>query len=168
MSEIKKKHWEVRSIDRKTEISLNPVFMLVKPDGQDIDPEAKEIECRYIEVEIKHEGNIKHSFVMNYLDIFMFIYMCANEELRQQLQMRYERKSGQIPYEVTFSLSEEEKNSGIAKRLITLTVDEITMAIARAEARLLSGKAIPETLQSYVARKSGRIKDPGHYTNKRT
>jgi hypothetical protein len=172
MKEVKreKRHWDVRSVDGKTEISLNPVFYISAPENGDVDVEQKEIECRFIEIEIKHEGKVVHSFTMNYLDYFMFAYMTANEELRQQLQMRYERKAGSIPYEVTFSLSPEEKTSGVAKRLITLTVDEITMAIARSEARLLSGKMTPETLETYVARKTGKtgnMRDPGHYTHKK-
>lgn len=171
MSEIKheKRHWNVRSPDGKTEISFNPVFYIKTPDDT-IDIENKEVECRFVDIEIKHEGKEKHKFTMNYLDFFLFSYMCATEELRQQLQMRYERQAGSVPYEVTFSLSEEEKKSGVAKRLITLTVDEITMAVARAEARLLSGKMTPETLEMYIARKTGKtgnMKDPGHYTNKR-
>ncbi len=169
MSEIKreKRHWDVRSVDGKTEIGFTPIFEIKAPENGDIDVEQKEVECRYIEVEIKKEGKVVHTFTMNYLDYFMFAYMTANEELRQQLQMRYERQAGQVPYEVTFSLSPEEKETGIAKRLISLTVDEITMAIARAQARMMSGKAHLENLQTYMARKTGKIKDPGHYTHKK-
>lgn len=168
MSEYKreKRNWKVRDVSGKTNIAFTPVFEIKAPENGDVDVEQKEVECRYVDIEIEQDGK-KTELTMNYLDMFMFIYMCANEELRQQLQMRYERKAGQIPYEVTFSLSEEEKKSGVAKRLITLNVDEITMAIARAEARLMSGKARMETLEGYVARKTGKIKDPGHYTHKK-
>lgn len=173
MSEIKreKRHWDVRSVDGKTEISLTPVFEIKAPEGGDVDVNQKEVECRFIEVEIKSEGKVTSTFTMNYLDYFLFAYMTASEELRQQLQMRYERKTGSVPYEVTFSLSPEEKTTGVAKRLITLTVDEITMAIARAEARLMTGKVRPENLEMYMARKTGKLgnaaPDPGHYTHKK-
>lgn len=168
MSEIKreKRNWKVRDVSGKINVAFTPVFEIKSPASGDIDVEQKEVECRYVEIQIEENGK-KTELTMNYLDMFMFIYMCANEELRQQLQMRYERQAGQIPYEVTFSLSPEEKSSGIAKRLISLTVDEITMAIARSEARLLSGKMKPEHLEVYMARKTGKIKDPGHYTHKR-
>lgn len=169
MSETKreKRNWKVRDISGKIKVAFTPVFEIKSPESGDIDVEQKEVECRYVEIEIKDDKGKETTLSMNYLDMFMFIYMCANEELRQQLQMRYERKAGAIPYEVTFSLSQEEKTTGVAKRLITLNVDDITMAIARAEARLMSGKATPEFLETYMARKTGKIKDPGHYTHKR-
>lgn len=161
-----RKVWKVRTVDQQTEITFSPVFEIKAPEGGDIDPETKEVECRFVDIQFKDNKGKVNDLRMNYLDFFMFSYMCANEELRQQLQMRYERKAGQIPYEVTFSLSTEEKQIGIAKRLITLTVDEITMAIARSEARTLMGKNKPEFVEQYIARKTKPNKlDPGRYTN---
>jgi hypothetical protein len=166
---VLKKHWRVGSADKLTQLDFQPIFdVATPPEGQDIDPNSKEVECRFVDMTIKAKDGKQMNVRMNYLDMFMFVYMCADEELRQQLQMRYERQAGQIPYEVTFSLNEDEKKTGIAKRLITLTVDEITMAIARSEARLLMGKSKPEFIEQYIARKTKKNPlDPGHYTNKK-
>lgn len=167
MSELKKerKVWSVRTADKKTQIVFSPMFEIKTP-GIDIDVTEKEVECRFVDIEFNDDKGKEHKLTMNYLDLFMFAYMCATEELRQQLQMRYERQAGSIPYEVTFSLSPEEKQSGIAKRLITLTVDEITMAIARAGANQILHKVKPESIESYIHRKKKQtMSDPGHYTN---
>lgn len=151
-TEQERKHWSFHTPEGDL-IHLYPLFEIITPDTGVVDVQNKEVECRWVDIEITKVGQTKpvriHS---NYLDLFMFVYMCANEELRQQLQMRYERQASQIPYEVTFALSQEEKESGKAKRLITLTVDEITMAIARSQAAHIAGKN-PEFIEQYIARK---------------
>jgi len=149
--QTERKHWGFHT-PAGDSIHLYPVFETTRPDDGMVDVGSKEVECRWVDVEIKTVDGKETKFRSNYLDLFMFVYMCANEELRQQLQMRYERQASNIPYEVTFSLSAEEKASGKAKRLITLTVDEITMAIARAQARQVAG-AKPEFLEQYMDRK---------------
>lgn len=154
-SEIEKKKWKVRTTDQTREISFFPTFEVNKKEGETIGVASdKDVECRFVDIEISDEAGGKISMRMNFLDLYMFVYFIANEELRQSLQMRYERKVTQIPYEVTFKLDPEEKERGMAKRLITLGVDEITMAIARSEAQLLKGKITRGSVEEFVHRKN--------------
>lgn len=137
MTEQIKKQWKVRSINNKTDVAFRPIFELNTSDGTTsmgiASRSEKDVECTRIEMEFYCNGK-KQELVFNFLDLFTFIYFCANEELRQQLQMRYEKQVNYIPYDVTFKVDKDELQSGFAKRRIELPVDELTMAIARNEA----------------------------------
>lgn len=123
-----KKKWNLKSLEGKV-FNFYPVWGIKDiPEGQ-INVNDKDVEC--VQVILEYDGK-QHTF--NYLDLFMFMYFTANEELRQNLIARQERKVHEIPYDVSFNLSEDEKQAGKAKRRITLTVDELTMAVARNEA----------------------------------
>jgi len=157
MSEIETKKWKVRTADKTKEISLFPTFEVGKKPDEDLSGAtagAKDIECTFVDIEISDDKGGTQSMRMNFLDLYMFVYFIANEELRQSLQMRYERKITNIPYEVTFKLDKEEMQRGMAKRLITLGVDEIAMAIARSDAQLLKGKITPGSVEEYMHRKN--------------
>lgn len=158
--QIERKQWGFHTPNGDS-VHLFPVFETSVPADGQVDISGKEVECRWVDIEIKTRDGKEVSLRSNYLDLFMFVYMCANEELRQQLQMRYERQASQIPYEVTFSLSDAEKTSGVARRLITLSVDEITMAIARSQAALVAGKQKPEFLEQYIERQKSNPKYTG-------
>jgi predicted nucleic acid-binding protein len=120
----KKKYWRINS---KEGLSLEffPIF--------EVNEETGEVEARWLEMKSTKDGK-EHKMTFNWLDIYMFVYFTANEELRQQLASRYERKINYVPYDVTIQLSSEEKATGVAKRRVELPVDELTMAIARNEA----------------------------------
>ena len=121
-----KKSWGIHS---KEGIKLDflPIFEANKDNG--------EIETRYLKLKFKDPKSKKETeFTFNWLDIYMFVYFASNEELRQNLAARYERKINYIPYDVTFKLTDEEKASGVIKKRIELPVDELQMAIARNEA----------------------------------
>jgi len=121
-----KKSWSIYS---KEGIKLDflPVFEVNKDNG--------EVETRYLKLNFKDTKTKKEQeFTFNWLDIYMFVYFTSNEELRQNLASRYERKVNYIPYDVTFKLTDEEKASGVIKKRIELPVDELQMAIARNEA----------------------------------
>ena len=107
--------------DQQNHIIIDTIFE-TSEDGQDI-------ECKAIQM--KHEGK---NYTFNFMNLFQFMYFISNEELRQGLAMRYQRRANRIPYEVTFKLSPEEITRGMCKRRIELTVDELAMAIARNEA----------------------------------
>lgn len=159
MSELEQKKWKVRTADQSRELSFLPVFEITKKvegeSGSNLTD--KDVECRYVDLELNDDKGNKMSMRMNFLDLYMFVYFIANEELRQQLQLRYERQTTQIPYEVTFKLDEQEKARGMAKRLITLSVDEITMAIARAGANELIGKGSKhKSIETYMHDKKNR------------
>jgi len=154
-NKTERKHWGFHTPEGDF-VQFFPIFEVKVPANGQVDPINKEVECTWVDIKITKKDGTVTELHSNYLDLFMFSYMCANEELRQQLQMRYERQAGSIPYEVTFSLSPEEIANRKATRLITLTVDEITMAIARAQARQIAG-ARPEFLEQYIERKK---KDP--------
>lgn len=147
MSETKKKKWGVRTINSGEMVKFDPIFDIAKKEGDLTSTGVpslsdQDIECKFVEMTIKDKDGKEKLFVFNYLDIYMFIYFCANEELRQQLQQRYERVVHQIPYDVTFKMTDEEKKLGEAKRRIELPVDELIMAIARNEALKMRGMPV--------------------------
>lgn len=120
------KHWTIGSLEGER-FDFTPVWQVL--DREVAGASGKDVECQYIKVRVGEKD-----YTFNYLDIFMFIYFTANEELRKNLAMRYERKVYYIPYDVTFKLDAREKEEGMAKRRIELPIDDLTMAIARNEA----------------------------------
>lgn len=157
MSETKteQKHWKVHDFSGK-EITFLPVFTV-----QDFEPGKvklatnKEVECKEVKIRIYNEKTkTDQDFNLGFQELFMFVYYCANEEIRQALQLRQERKITNVPYEVTFRLSKDELSAGMAKRLISLPVDDITMAIARSNAQLLAGKATLGSIEEWFAKKN--------------
>lgn len=122
MSKIEQKYWKLKSAQGKA-FEFFPVF--------EVDDKQQELKVECKKIDIKVDGKI---YTFDFANLYQFIYFIANEELRRSLLLRYERKVNYIPYEVTFKLTEQEKQTGIAQRHIELTVDEITMAIARNEA----------------------------------
>lgn len=122
MSKTEQKYWRLQSAQGK----IFEFFPLFEIDESSQEPK---VECK--RVDIKVDGKM---YTFDFANLYQFIYFIANEELRRSLLLRYERKVNYIPYEVTFKISEDEKAMGVAKRRIELTVDEITMAIARNEA----------------------------------
>ena len=160
MSDIEKKGWKVHTADGKKEIKFIPIFQVkeMAEGTQFAGGLTKEVECRLVDIFVPDEKGKEVNYQMNFTDLFMFVYMCAEEELRQQLQMRWERQSVNIPYEVTFKLSDDEIEAKMAKRLITLTVDEITLAIARAGANKLLKNLKPESVEEYIAKKQRQLK----------
>ena len=159
--DVIKKGWKVRTANRDRELTFYPIFEVKQlPEGLMLaGGQNKEVECRYVEIHIpRKKGGDDEILRLNFTDLYLFVYTCAEEELRQQLQMRWERQSVNIPYEVTFKLDEEEIQRKMAKRLITLTVDEITLAIARAGANKLMKALKPESTEEYVAKKMQQLK----------
>ncbi len=114
------KTWKIKSTKGKV-FEFLPVFLY--------DKEEDKIKCNEVMIKIDKE---EHWF--NFLNLFMFVYFVASDELRQSLALRYERKVNFIPYDVSFKLSNDEKAAGMAKRRIELPVDELAMAVARNEA----------------------------------
>ena len=159
MSEIKAdKDWHIRASDG-VEISLRPIFVIREmAPGQVQMATDKDVECTMVHLEMRKEG--KEALVMDlgFQELFMFVYFCANEELRQALQLRYERKITEIPYEVTFKLDKGEIDAGMAKRLIKLPVDEITMATVRADAQLSAGRANLDSINEWFRKRVGARK----------
>ena len=154
MSETIQKKWTVRTIDKSKEISFLPTFVVkALPDQQISLATDKEVECTVVDIELKDDKGKTISMRMGFQELFMFVYYCANEELRQQLQLRYERQISHIPYELTFKLDAEEIQKGMAKRLVKLPVDEITMAMVRSEAQMLAGKVDTRTIEQWFADK---------------
>ena len=131
-----KNKWTIKAGNGK-KVEFEPVFKVYENPTQ----EGKDVECSDIVMRIDDK-----EYVFNFINIFQFIYFVANEELRQQLQTRYQRRINRIPYDVTFKLSKDEIDAGMAKRRIDLPIDEITMAIARNEAWKLMPKVAIQTL----------------------
>lgn len=159
--DVIKRGWKVRTANRDRELTFYPIFEVKElPPGVEYSGgQTKEVECRFVEIEIpRKKGGDAELLRMSFTDLYLFVYTIAEEELRQQLQMRWERQSVNIPYEVTFKLDDEEIQRKMAKRLITLTVDEITLAIARAGANKLMKALKPESTEEYVAKKMQQLK----------
>lgn len=156
---IETKGWTVRTADGATQVLFQPMFQINKlPDAPNsmVVATDKDVECRFVDVIYTDAKGAKQELRFNFLDLFMFMYTCCNEELRQQLNLRYERQFHKIPYNVTFNLTPDEKESGKATRLIELELDEVAMAMARAEARQLAGKDLKSYDQWMLDKKKGR------------
>lgn len=122
------KHWEIKAGNGE-KVRLTPIFEQAA--------EGTDVECKSIVIRIKDTD-----YVLNFMNLFQFIYFVSNEELRMGLAQRYQRRVNNLPYDVSFKLSPDEIKNGFAKRRIELPVDEITMAIARNEAwKLMPGVA---------------------------
>ena len=81
-------------------------------------------------VSVKIDGK---EYFFNYLDLQLFCYMVGNEEQRMKLANFQLRKVREIPYDVEFKLTTAEKISGIAKRRISLSVDEALLHVKKNE-----------------------------------
>lgn len=131
------KRWSLKPVEGNAIFHFYPVWHVRKEAEKGLEEmegsTEADIECRWIDIEVEKDGKTER-VRFNYLDLYMFLYFTANEELRKNLAMRYERKVNYIPYDVTFKISPEEKEAGLAKRRIQLPVDEIAMAIARNDA----------------------------------
>ena len=114
------KKWTIKSAEG-TKFDFYPIFRVRN--------EENDVECKDIKIKI---GEKEHTF--DFINLYQFIYWCASEELRRGLQMRYERRINNIPYDVSFKLSDDEARDKFAKRRISLPIDELSMAIARNEA----------------------------------
>lgn len=152
------KAWHLKASDG-VEITLLPIFV-VRDEIQDQEVRVatnKEIECTMFHVTMKNH-NTGQEMIMDipFQEVFMLVYFCANEEIRLALQMRQEKKISYIPYEVTFKLTESELKDKMAKRLIRLPIDELSMAIARADAQLLAGKANLENINTWFAKRQAK------------
>ena len=120
--------WDIKSAEG-TVFEFLPIFGYKEATDQDSGEMKGEIECHNIQIKIKDK-----TYTFNYLNLYMFMYFVSNEELRQKLMQRYEKQVYEIPYDVTFKITKEEKEEGIAKRRIKLKIDEIAMAMVRSEA----------------------------------
>ena len=129
---VAKKQWKIRSREGVV-LEFYPMFEVNEESG---DTEATRIEMQFVD----KKGD-KTVATFNYLDVYMFMYFTANEELRQNLSARHEKQTNYIPYDIQVKLSDKEKSQGYANRRVELPIDELTMAIARNEAWKLWFKA---------------------------
>ena len=122
---IAKKYWKIKSKEGVV-LEFFPIF--------EKNEETEEIEATNIQMQFVDDKGKKKIATFNYLDIYMFMYFTANEELRRNLSARQEKQTNYIPYDIQIKLTEQEKSQGIANRRVELPIDELTMAIARNEA----------------------------------
>ena len=155
MDEVTKdKGWQIRASDG-VEIKFTPVFVVKQlQPGQMTVVTDKDVECTMVHVEMRQSGKEDLVMDLGFQELFMFVYFCCNEELRQALQLRQQRQITEIPYEVTFKLDKGEIEAGMAKRLIKLPVDEITMASVRADAQLSAGVANLENINNWFKKRT--------------
>lgn len=121
----------------------------------EVNPDNNEVEARYLELRFFEDGKPK-TMTFDWLNVYLFVYYTANEELRQNLALRYERKTNYIPYDVSFKITPEERDAGMVKRRIELPVDELAMAVARNEAYMMLG----------IHAKGGKLPDPKQFMYK--
>lgn len=129
--EVERKKWSVRTVggtEGLKDVQFHPTFLVDEAAAlaKGVNISEGEVECRYVDITVDDK-----TYRFNYLDLYMFTYFCANEELRQRLQQHYERKVEYIPYEVDFALTEDEKKRGVVTRRIELPVDDVAMAYAK-------------------------------------
>jgi hypothetical protein len=147
------KTWRIKGSDG-VEIIFRPIFVVKSmAEGQTKSSTNMEVECTMMNVKMKDPDGKETTWDIPFQEIYMFIYFCCNEEKRQQLQLQIMRQITEIPYEVTFKLDRGEMDSGMAKRLIKVPVDEITMSIARSEAQMFAGKANLENINTWFKKK---------------
>jgi hypothetical protein len=117
MKETKK--WTLKDLNKREAFEFFPEFI--------VNPEDEKVECRYINLKVDGKD-----YKFNYLDLYMFIYFCGNEALRQELAAREERKVEYIPYQVEFLLKPDEiaNPKEMIKRKIELPVSQLEMYIA--------------------------------------
>lgn len=132
-----RKSWKIKS-NKGDVFKFTPIFE-TKEDGPNVD-----VETTALIIENTKDGK---EYQFNFMNIFQFIYFVCNEELRQSLAQRYQRRVNNIPYDVVFKLTDEEIKTRTATRRINLPVDEITMAIARNEAFKLMPKVNMDILK---------------------
>ena len=118
-----KKKWTLVSKNNK-KLDFYPHFIADKEDKTHCDT-----------VTIKEGEN---EYVINYLDLFLFVYMIGEFEQRRKLANFKSKKVRKLPYDVSFKLSEEEKSKGVANRHIVIPVDDIIMAMAQWEGHKLN------------------------------
>lgn len=123
---IEKKFWNIKSAKNGYVLEFFPIFV--------INEETKEPECRNLEMKFTDDKGRTHEMLFDWMNIYMFCYFTANEELRQQLATRYERKVNFIPYDVKIPVTAADFKAGSLTRRVELPVDELTMAVAREEA----------------------------------
>ena len=119
-NKIEKKKWTIISKDKK-KLEFYPMFEIT-PDGK--------VEAQTVLIK---EG--KNKYTLNYLDLLMFCYFIGNEEQRMSLLDIQSKKIVEIPFDVTFKISKQERIKGVAKRRVVLPVDELVVSLARAEAQ---------------------------------
>lgn len=145
MTDNKKTTWSVTDLNSKDKVDFVPIWQ--EKEDQEIGglenpaDSKKEVECAFIEINAKDIDGKELKMKFNYLDLYGFIYMTGNEELRRQLALRYERKIVYVPYNVSFKIDASEKRKGYAHRRIELHLDEVAMAMVKAKAQLLEGKS---------------------------
>lgn len=151
---VEKKVWRLRDFNHK-EITWFPVFVVqALKDGQVMLGTKEEVECKQVHIEIKDKSGNMQDYDIGFQELYMFVYTCANEEMRRNLQLQREKKITAIPYEVTFRLSKDEIGAGMAKRLIQLPVEDIVMAVARSEAQLITGTHTKGSIEEYFHNKN--------------
>ena len=114
------KKWTIKALNNK-KLDFYPTFV---PDLQG--------NVSAVTVRIKENEN---EYILPYENLLMFVYFVGNEEQRRKLALIEGKTIREIPYNVTFKLSDDEKKSGTAKRRITLTIDELIASYCRNEAQ---------------------------------
>jgi len=152
-----KKHWKVKGVGDKgslEDFTFTPIFDAITEKDKDKDSvSVSNVECKEIILETP-DGK---EYRFDYMNLYMFFYFISSEELRQGLMKRYERKISMIPYDVSFTIDQNEKDIGKVTRRIELQVDELTMAVARQEAMSMILNQV----------KQGRKIDPNDFTYKK-
>ena len=115
--------WKIHTAEGK-KVDFRPIFEVYENQNE----EMKDVECKAIQLKIDDK---KYTF--NFINLYQFLYFCANEELRMGLAQKYERRINMIPYDVIFKLSEQETKDKMCKRRIELPLDEVSIAYAKQE-----------------------------------
>ena len=122
-----KKRWIAKTIDGKT-LEFFPVFKVV---------DNGEVECQYC---IIKAGGVEYK--LNFDLLLMLVYTVDKEEERRKLMMAMVKNVRHLKYEVNSILTNEEKQSGTAVRIVEIPIDEAIVEIAKQEAKNIEKKRV--------------------------
>lgn len=118
------KKWTLKSKNDK-KLDFYPHFI--------VDEKNNQVVCDIVTIK---EGENK--YILNYLDLLVFVYEIGGEEDRRKLARINLKQITEIPFDVTFKISNEEKGKGIAKRRVMLPVDQLIIYLAKGEAKKMA------------------------------
>lgn len=122
--DVIKKSWRVGPL------MLRPVFEVIPTEDA---TKKQDVRCVKVGILIDVEEGKEQppEVIMEFDQLYQFVYFCASEEIRRDLLQIVMRPVTYCPYDVTFKLTGEEMKMGVANRRVELPVDAITMALAR-------------------------------------
>jgi hypothetical protein len=122
--DVVKKSWKVGPL------TLRPIFEVLPSPNE---TKKQDVRCVKVGILVDVEDGKEQppEIVLDFDQLYQFVYFCGAEEVRRDLMQIVMRPVTYIPYDVEFNLDTSEIQSRKATRRIELPVDAIVMALAR-------------------------------------